>query len=84
MPTAHVNGVALEYRENGSGEPVVMVHGALSDHRIWQVQREALGQKYRAISYSLRYQWPGAPAPPNAEQPFATDSDDRAFYGIAQ
>ena len=71
MPTANVNGVALEYRENGSGEPVVMVHGALSDYRIWQVQREALGRKYRAISYSLRYQWPSAPAPPDADQSFA-------------
>ena len=76
MPTANVNGVALEYRENGSGEPVVMVHGALSDYRIWQVQREALGRKYRAISYSLRYQWPSAPAPPDADHSFARQVDD--------
>ena len=69
MPTVKANGVSLEYREAGVGEPVVLVHGGISDHRIWQVQREALSENYRAISYSCRYHWPNAPASPDAEQP---------------
>jgi pimeloyl-ACP methyl ester carboxylesterase len=69
MPTANVNGVSLEYQETGTGEPVVLVHGGISDHRIWQIQREALGQNYRAIAYSCRYHWPNAPASPDTEQP---------------
>lgn len=76
MPTVNANGVSLEYQECGSGEPVVLVHGGISDHRIWQVQREALGRKYRAIAYSCRYHWPNGPAPPDAEHPFAEHVDD--------
>jgi len=68
MPTIKANGVSLEYREAGTGEPVVLVHGGISDYRIWQGQREALGRSYRAISYSCRYHWPNAPASPDAEQ----------------
>lgn len=66
MPTASVNGVSLEYQESGSGTPVVLVHGGISDHRIWQEQRLALGRDHRAIAYSCRYHWPNAPAPPEA------------------
>lgn len=76
MPAVKANGVSLEYREAGIGEPVVLVHGGLSDYRIWQVQREALGCNYRAISYSCRYHWPNAPASPDAEQPIDEHVDD--------
>lgn len=54
----------------------MLVHGGISDHRIWQIQREALGRKYRAIAYSCRYCWPNAPAPPDAEYSFAENVDD--------
>jgi pimeloyl-ACP methyl ester carboxylesterase len=76
MPTVTANGVSLEYQECGSGEPVVLVHGGLSDYRIWQTQREALGQKYRAIAYSCRYHWPNDPAPPDAAHPITEHVDD--------
>lgn len=76
MPTATVNDVSLEYEESGVGESVVLVHGGVSDHRIWQVQRLALGQNYRAIAYSCRYHWPNKPAPPNAEQSVAVHVQD--------
>lgn len=76
MPTANANGVSLEYQESGSGEPVVLVHGGISDHRIWQDQRRALGRNYRAIAYSCRYHWPNAPAPPEAEHSVADHVDD--------
>ena len=76
MPTANANGVSLEYQESGSGEPVVLVHGGISDHRIWQSQREALGQRYRAIAYSCRYHWPNNPAPPDAEHAVVEHVDD--------
>ncbi|MEW6271174.1 MAG: alpha/beta hydrolase [Thermodesulfobacteriota bacterium] len=68
MPTANVNDVSLAYEESGSGEAVVLVHGGFSDHRIWQAQRLALGQSYRAIAHSCRYHWPNEPAP-NGSRP---------------
>lgn len=52
---AEVHGVKLTYVEQGKGIPVVFVHGALSDHRVWEPQREAVAQHYRFISYTQRY-----------------------------
>jgi pimeloyl-ACP methyl ester carboxylesterase len=36
--TATVNGATLAYREEGEGDPVVFVHGGLSDLRAWEQQ----------------------------------------------
>ena len=68
MRTIEANGVSLAYEESGSGEAVVLVHGGVADHRIWQTQRLALGEEFRAIAYSCRYHWPNQPAAPAAEQ----------------
>ena len=35
-----VNGVELSYIEQGTGAPVVFVHGAWMDLRFWEPQRE--------------------------------------------
>ncbi|MEZ5426457.1 MAG: alpha/beta hydrolase [Pyrinomonadaceae bacterium] len=50
-----VNGADIKYIERGTGEPVVFIHGAVSDHRTWLAQIEELSAGYRAISYSRRY-----------------------------
>jgi hypothetical protein len=42
---AEVNGVHLPYVEQGSGEPVVFVHGAISDLRAWEPIREEIAKK---------------------------------------
>jgi len=52
---AKVNGTTLAYREQGEGAPVVFVHGALSDLRTWKHQLAAVGNSYRAITYSRRF-----------------------------
>lgn len=49
------NGARLPYVEQGKGTPVVFVHGAVSDHRTWARQREAVSARYRAIAYTQRY-----------------------------
>ena len=53
-----VNDTELAYIERGSGDPVVFVHGGFSDYRSWEPQVEVFSQKYRSISYSLRYHYP--------------------------
>ena len=50
-----VNGVTLNYVEEGEGEPVVFVHGAISDHRVLEGQREAIAEDYQYIAYTRRY-----------------------------
>ena len=49
------NGARLPYVEQGQGTPVVFVHGAVSDHRTWERQRDVVSANYRAISYTQRY-----------------------------
>jgi len=57
-----VNGVELSYIEQGTGAPVVFVHGAWMDLRFWEPQREAIAKQYRFIAYNQRYHgtaaWP--------------------------
>jgi pimeloyl-ACP methyl ester carboxylesterase len=53
--TISVNGATLTYLDEGTGAPVVFLHGAFSDHRIWEPQRQALSKHYRFIALDLRY-----------------------------
>ena len=59
-----VNGVRLSYVEQGSGEPIVFVHGAFSDLRVWEPIREEIAKRYRFIAYTQQYfgtgPWPDA------------------------
>jgi pimeloyl-ACP methyl ester carboxylesterase len=50
-----VNGVRLSYVDEGSGEPIVLVHGAFSDLRVWEPIREEVAKRYRFIAYTQRY-----------------------------
>ena len=50
-----VNGVNLAYTEQGTGVPVVFVHGSMTDRRIWEAQRADIAPKYRYIAYDQRY-----------------------------
>lgn len=54
-----INGTTLYYTEQGEGEPMVLVHGSLSDYRVWEGQLKAFAQQYRVIAYSRRYAYPG-------------------------
>ena len=53
--TIAVNGATLTYQDQGTGTPVVFLHGAFSDHRVWEEQRQAVAAKHRFISLSMRY-----------------------------
>jgi pimeloyl-ACP methyl ester carboxylesterase len=55
VKTAEVNGVRLPYVEQGSGEPMVFVHGAMSDLRAWDPIKDEIAKKYRFIAYTQRY-----------------------------
>ncbi|WP_242929263.1 alpha/beta fold hydrolase [Pontibacter vulgaris] len=65
-----INGIALSYTEQGEGEPIILVHGNLSDYRMWEGQTGPFSEKYRVISYSRRYAYP------------AKSTDDKAGYTI--
>jgi len=58
VPKVEVNGVSLEYLEEGTGQPVVFVHGSTGDLRMWTHQRSAFASKYRTVAFSCRHYHP--------------------------
>ncbi len=58
-----VPGAKLPYIELGGGQPVVLVHGGISDLTAWDPILDQIAGRYRAISYSRRYAWPGEQVP---------------------
>jgi pimeloyl-ACP methyl ester carboxylesterase len=52
------DGVELHYVEKGKGVPVVFVHGGFADYSLWEDQLGPFAEKYRAIAYSRRYNYP--------------------------
>jgi pimeloyl-ACP methyl ester carboxylesterase len=56
-----VAGYEFHCTRQGDGQPVLLVHGSVSDHRTWQAQIDAFGQRFRVIAYSRRYHWPNTP-----------------------
>lgn len=76
LRSVEIDGTSLAYRERGSGEPVVFVHGSISDLTIWEPQLDPIGERYRAIAYSRRYAWPNDDLPagtPDTMQPHVED-----------
>jgi len=73
---AVVRGARLAYRERGQGEPVVFVHGSLSDMRMWEQQLPRVGASYRAIAYSRRYARPNEDIAPGIDDPLSVHVDD--------
>jgi pimeloyl-ACP methyl ester carboxylesterase len=66
-----VNGVDLEYVDEGMGVPVVFSHGGGSDLRYWEPQREAFAARYRFVAYSHRFHGTG---PRRVEGDYSTDA----------
>jgi pimeloyl-ACP methyl ester carboxylesterase len=80
MPAATVNGVDLAYVEQGRGEPVLFVHGGVSDYRAWDQQMNAFGAGFRAIAVSCRGYWPNAKLCPDEPVTLDTFVDDLAQF----
>ena len=75
-----VDGVRLTYVEQGSGEPIVLVHGAFSDLRVWEPIREEVAKRYRFIAYTQRY-FGTEPWPDDGKNfSIQTDADDLAKF----
>jgi pimeloyl-ACP methyl ester carboxylesterase len=75
-----INGVRLQYIEQGAGEPIIFVHGAPHDLRTWEPVREEIAKRYRFIAYTQRYfgtePWPDEGKNYN----IATHADDLATF----
>ena len=54
MQLSKINGVSLEIRDQGSGEPVVFVHGGMGDECAAVLIEPILTNQYRLIDYHRR------------------------------
>jgi pimeloyl-ACP methyl ester carboxylesterase len=55
MPKVDLAGVELDYVEQGSGTPLVLVHGSINDWRTWGQQLDAFAGQFRVIAYTRRH-----------------------------
>ncbi len=58
MKRLQINGYDMAYLELGQGPPLLLVHGSLSDFRIWGPALGPLSQRHRVIAPSLRHFFP--------------------------
>lgn len=75
-----VNETSLAYVEQGTGTPVVFVHGASGDWRIWDGLRTEIAANYRYISMSRRYHHPNAWADDGKNYTFDQQIEDVADF----
>src|SRR5262245_6823068 len=54
MPEATINGFKHHWEEAGSGEPLIMVHGAAGAGKTFAPQIEELSKSHRVIAVDLR------------------------------
>ncbi len=76
MPHIRVQDTDLYMVEDGSGDPVVLVHGTLADYRTWLLQVRELSRSHHVIAYSRRYHAPNAPAPASGHYSVSIQAED--------
>jgi non-heme chloroperoxidase len=60
MREVEANGTRLSVLDRGHGTPIVFVHGAVADYRVWETQVKSLAASHRAVAYSLRHHFPNS------------------------
>jgi hypothetical protein len=61
----------MKFKCTGCGDPVVLVHGALTDLRMWHAIEPLLAVKHRILSITQRYFFDGEPG---NSQPFGYET----------
>lgn len=49
-----IDGAQIYYEIEGSGQPVVLVHGSMMDTRMWEPQVSALADRFRLVRFDQR------------------------------
>src|SRR5215469_2212073 len=73
------HGIRLHYVSEGTGVPVIFVHGSLSDGGYWADQIGRFAEHYRAIAYSRRCNYPNS-NPARTGYSAVVDAEDLAGF----
>lgn len=75
MHTFNTNGVTLHYSKIGTGQPLLLIPGSISDYRTWTSVSQRLADKYECYILSRRFQYPGK-YPPGGDSSVAANTSD--------
>ena len=75
-----IDGYPLSYQRVGKGPPLVLVHGMITDHGLWDVHVQRLAERFHVVTPTLRYF--GASRWPDQGQDFSMDrqADDLGAF----
>ena len=74
MPKVELTDIELHYIEEGSGLPLLLLHGLSDDARLWNPLLPAFSESYRVIALDLRgHGRSGKPDTPYSIQQFSAD-----------
>jgi 3-oxoadipate enol-lactonase len=78
LKIAQIGRYTLRYVDEGSGTPVVLIHGLAGDYSAWLAQIEVLRQHYRVIAFDNR----GAGQSTQIDEPITTTDLARDTLGL--
>jgi pimeloyl-ACP methyl ester carboxylesterase len=78
LPSVDVNGVRIAYRRAGEGRPLVLLHGAVSDSRVWRRELEAFCDEFTVVAWDA----PGCGQSSDAPESFRFDDYVRCLGGL--
>jgi 3-oxoadipate enol-lactonase len=78
MPTAHINGFDMYYRERGQGPPLILAHGLMGSIDMMDAlgeNPESLSRRFRLINYDARG---------HGRSGYSTDPAGYSWYALAE
>jgi pimeloyl-ACP methyl ester carboxylesterase len=78
MTIVTVNGTDIFYRERGSGEPLLLVHGTGFNADVWDRVIDPLAREYRVIAYDRRACQRSQGSPPSTMEYGRVQGEDMA------
>lgn len=73
-----INGYPMSFRDEGAGDPLVLIHGSFCDYRYWDAQIGPFTERHRVVAPSLRHYFPEIWDGKDADFSFAQHADDVA------
>ena len=75
-PVRLQDGIELNYVREGSGEPLIFIHGAMGDWRAHAPQWDEFTERFDCISYSRRYSHPNPNSMDSRQHNALVDAQD--------
>lgn len=78
MDHVEVDGLRIAYRRQGAGEPLVLLHGAVCDSRIWRVELDRFASSFDVVAWDA----PGCGGSSDAPDSWSMTDYARALTGL--